>query len=409
MKILFYNHTGQVSGAERMLLMILSELGRDRFDSHVVCPEQGPLQEMLKELGVPLESVAGLDARFTWRVDILARYCKSFFGVIRQLRRLVVDINPDLLHANSIRSGLVATAATVGLGTRVVWHLHDLLPRHPLSTAIRIFALLSKRTQMIAVSEAVSRNFRGRFSRMLKARVTVILNSIDLDKFQSDATARRRIGRELRFRATDMAIGIVGQITSRKGQLELLRAFAGALTKAPDSVLLIVGAPMFNRDHEYLELLKRTTAELGIGKKVRILGARSDVGAIMRTLDLLVVNSSAEPFGLVIPEAMACGTPVLATAVDGIPEIITHGENGWLIPAHDKAALTEAILQLQRRPELRERLAERAEQHVAARFSIGRYMTDLLNFYRSEINAYLTTVPEKSNAMESTARQIEAA
>ena len=408
MKILFYNHTGQVSGAERMLLMILSQLGRDRFDSLVVCPEHGPLQEMAKELGVPLESVAVLEARFTWRVDILARYCKSFFGVIRQLRRRVVDFKPDLLHANSIRSGLVATAATVGLGTRVVWHLHDLLPRHPLSTAIRIFASLSRRTRMIAVSEAVGRNFRGRFSRMLKGRVTVILNSIELDKFQSDATARRRIRKELRFRATDLAIGIVGQVTPRKGQLELLRAFAGALTKAPNSVLLIVGAPIFNRDHEYLELLKRTTAELCIGNKVRILGARSDVGAIMRTLDLLVVSSSAEPFGLVIPEAMACGTPVLATAVDGIPEIITHGENGWLIPAHDEAALIDAILRLQR-PELRERLAERAEQHVAARFSIGRYMTDLLNFYRSEINAHLTTVPEKSNAMESTARQIEAA
>jgi glycosyltransferase involved in cell wall biosynthesis len=392
-----------------MLLMILSELGRDRFDSLVVCPEQGPLQEMAKELGVPLRSIAGLDARFTWRVDSLVRYCKSFLGVIRQLRRSVVDIKPDLLHANSIRSGLVATAATVGLGTQVVWHLHDLLPRHPLSTAIRTFASLSKRTRMIAVSEAVGRNFRGRFSALLKDRVIIILNSIDLDKFQTDATARRRIRKELRFRATDVAIGIVGQVTPRKGQLELLRAFAGTITKAPNSVLMIVGSPMFNRDHEYLELLKRTTAELGIGKKVRILGARSDVGAIMRTLDLLVVNSSAEPFGLVIPEAMACGTPVLATAVDGIPEIITHGENGWLIPAHDEAALAEAILLLQRRPELRERLSERGEQHVASHFSIGRYMTELLTFYRSEINAHLTPLPEKSNAMESTARQIEAA
>src|SRR6185437_16315911 len=100
---------------------------------------------------------------------------------------------------------------------------------------------------------------------------------------------------------TDMAIGIVGQLTPRKGQLELLRAFAEALTKAPNSVLLIVGEPLFNRDHEYLELIKRTTAELGIGNKVRILGARSDVGAIMRTLDLLVVNSSG------VPQAIASG------------------------------------------------------------------------------------------------------
>src|SRR6185295_4589378 len=306
MKILFYNHTGQVSGAERVLLMILARLDRDRFNSLVICPEQGPLQEMTKDLGVPLESIAGLDARFTWRVDILARYVKSFFGVIRQLRRRVLEIKPDLLHANSIRSGLVATAATIGTGTRVVWHLHDLLPRHPLSTAIRVFAALSKRTRMIAVSEAVARNFRGRLSSLLQHRVVVVLNAIDLDKFQTDETARRRMRKELRFRNSDMAIGIVGQITPRKRQLELLSAFAALLPKAPNSVLVIVGAPMFNRDHEYLELLKRKTQELGIGNKVRMLGARDDVGAIMQTLDLLVVNSSAEPFGLVILEAMAC-------------------------------------------------------------------------------------------------------
>lgn len=409
MKILFYNHTGQVSGAERMLLLILSRLDRERCSLLVVCPEQGPLQEMVKDLNVPVESVAGLEARFTRRLDALARYCKSFFAVIRQLRRRVVAAEPDLLHANSIRSGLVATAATIGLGTRVVWHLHDLLPRHPLSTGIRTFAFLSKRTRMIAVSEAVGRNFRGRFGTVLQDRVSVILNTIDFDKFQGDETAKRSIRKELRFRETDVAIGIVGQLTPRKGQLELLRAFSESLREVPNSVLLIVGAPMFNRDHEYLDLLKRTTAELGIANKVRTLGARSDIGMIMQALDLLVVNSSAEPFGLVLLEAMACGTPVLATAVDGIPEIITHDENGWLVASGDEQALSAAIVHLHRRLLLRERLAERARHDVAARFSVERYMTELQTFYRSVIDGYSKAAPEKAAAMEPANRQIEAA
>src|SRR5258705_4203896 len=132
---------------------------------------------------------------------------------------------------------------------------------------------------MIAVSEAVARNFRGRLSPWLKNRLSVILNAIDLDKFQIDETAKRAIRRELRFRETDLAIGIVGQLTPRKGQLELLRAFGQALEEVPNSVLLIIGAPMFNRDHEYLELLKRTTAELGIGKNVRMPGARNDISS----------------------------------------------------------------------------------------------------------------------------------
>ncbi len=403
MKILFYNHTGQVSGAERMLLLILSLIDRDGFEPLVVCPEQGPLQKMAGALAVKVESVSGLEARFTWRVDHVLRYCRSFVGVILHLRRSVVKNRPDLLHANSIRAGLVATAATIGLGTKVVWHLHDMLPAHPLSTAIRAFAAVSSRTEMIAVSAAVARNFRGRWSGFMKDRVSVILNAIDLSKFQPDRTAKLRTRRQLRFRENDLVVGMVGQLTPRKGQLELLHAFGEALEEKPQTVLLVAGAPLFNRDHEYLELLKRTTSELGIGQKVRMLGARSDIDVVMQSLDLLVVNSKAEPFGLVILEAMACGTPVLAAAVDGIPEIIKHGENGWLVPPGDQDALAQAIASLARQPGLREQLAERGKQDVAAHFSADRYLADLQTFYHSQTTAKLaaTTVEPKSRQAES--------
>jgi glycosyltransferase involved in cell wall biosynthesis len=163
----------------------------------------------------------------------------------------------------------------------------------------------------------------------------------------------------------------------------LLRAFGEALAEVPHAVLLVAGAPLFNRDDEYLELLKRTTSDLSIGDKVRMLGARDDIGALMQALDVLIVNSSVEPFGLVILEAMACGTPVLAAAVDGIPEIIEHDENGWLFPPRDEAALAQAIVNLCRQPKLRARLAEQGQQHVAAHFSADRYITELQAFYLS--------------------------
>jgi hypothetical protein len=159
MKILFYNHTGQVSGAERVLLMILARLDRRRFDPLVICPEPGPLIEMAAALSVPVQAVPDLDARFTWRIGLLLRYLRSFALVIRNLRQRVKQVRPDLIHANSIRAGLVATAATLGLGTTVIWHLHDLLPVHPISAGVRLVAFLCGRTRMIAVSSAVAENF----------------------------------------------------------------------------------------------------------------------------------------------------------------------------------------------------------------------------------------------------------
>jgi len=397
MKILFYNHTGKVSGAEHLLLMILSQLDRDRFDPVVVCPREGTLQTMAEGLAVPVETVAGLEARFTWRVDRLTRYCKSFYQTVSQVRRKVVSLEPVLIHANSIRSGLVATAATLGLGTRVIWHLHDLLPRHPLSTAIRGFACFSLRSRMIAVSQAVAGNFRGAFFPLRK-RASVILNAIDLNKFQPAPDVRAAKRRELELDNTEFVVGIIGQITPRKGPLQLLRAFARVLVDLPQAVLVIVGAPLFNRDHEYLDLLKRTALELGLGRSVRILGSRSDVAAVMQSFDLLVINSSVEPFGLVALEAMACNTPVLAAATGGLCEIVEHGKDGWLFPPGDEESLAAAIINLSRQPLLRTNLIEEGRKKVALNFGAERYMKELQDFYLQVGNAAIAATPNR-NAM----------
>src|SRR5437667_1123017 len=150
MKILFYNHTGQISGAERVLLMILRGLDSRRFDAVVACPPEGQLGRMVSDLQVRTISIDSLRARFTWRPDRLIRYLGSFFQVIRSARLNVIHEAPDIVHANSIRGGLVMSAATFGLNVPIVWHVHDLLPRHLLSVAIRFFLCLSRRNQVIA-------------------------------------------------------------------------------------------------------------------------------------------------------------------------------------------------------------------------------------------------------------------
>ncbi len=380
MRILFYNHTGQVGGAERLLLTILTRLDRVNFDPILVCPERGQLRELATDTGVPAETVRLLDARFTWRVDLLLRYLKSFIEVILELRKKIVSADPDLIHANSVRAGLVATVATLGLGKPVVWHIHDLLPRHPFNPLIRAVALLAPRTRMIAVARASADRFMGSFHG-LKRRTTVIRNGIDTGIFHPNQFARRKIRRELNLNGTGPVIGIVGRVTPSKGQLELVQAFPRVLTESPSATLLIAGAPAFNQEHKYLETLNQAVAELGISNHVRMLGARKDVEAIMQALDLLVINSSVEACCLVALEAMACGTPVLATNTGGTPEIIEHGTSGWLIPFKDEDALCTAVVNLISQPGLRARLAESGKERVASHFSVGRYMTDLQSFY----------------------------
>lgn len=384
MKILFYNHTGKVSGAERVLLMIAARLDRSRFESVVLCPADGPLMGMLEPLGVRAVAIDPLSARFTARPIRLLKYLGSFFRLMRAARAAVVAESPDIVHANSIRAGLVMTAATMGMRTRVVWHAHDLLPRHPLSTAIRAVALASPRTEIVAVSAAVVEAFRGKLLSRFPARVrvTVIHNAVDLQLFQPHSSKRSETQGQLGFSEQELIVGTIGQLTPRKGQLELIEAFAQIAREFPTAKLVVIGEALFNRDFEYADSLKKTAQQLGVAPRVLFLGQREDVPDVTRALDVAVINSRAEPFGLTVVEAMAAGVPVLATAVDGIREIVEHERTGWLVKCDDRHSLATGLRNLLADNKLRAELSNRALSSVRARFAADRFMTDFHKLYR---------------------------
>jgi glycosyltransferase involved in cell wall biosynthesis len=383
MKILFYSHTGTVSGAENILLLALKRLDRSRFAPSAVCPAEGNLAGKISELGVPCQTIAPLEMRYTWRIDLLFKYLLSFCRTFKELRAAINKAEPDLIHANSIRAGLVATMASIFTGKPVFWHLQDELPRHPLSSAIRLFAAASSRVRLIAASQATADSFRGRVLRLFKNRLPlrVIHNVIELENFAVDSRNRKKIREEFGFNDSDFVLGIVGQITPRKGQLELIRTFAEAKKQMPFSTLLIVGAPMFNQDDLYFEELQKTVRGLGLENSVKFTGKRGDVAELMQALDVLIVNSKSEAFVIVAIEAMACGTPVIATEVGGIREMIEHKVNGWLVPFGDERLLSEALITLNRQPEMRAAFSEAGKKLVAERFHAEKFIEDLEDFF----------------------------
>jgi L-malate glycosyltransferase len=382
-KVLFYNHTGQISGGERVLMMILNGLDATRFDPVVACPADGPLTRGASDLGVRTLAIAPLAARFTWRPDHLVRYFGSFVRTLRAARELVRQEQPDLIHANSIRAGLVMSAATSGMRVPIVWHAHDLLPRHPLSSAIRVFVSLSRRNRIVAVSQAVADRFRGAAQRLATKRTPIITihNAVDAEEFKPDHKARVVFRRLLGFAESDVLIGTVGQLTPRKGQLELIRAFASVAQETPHARLIVVGKALFNRDLEYAEALRDTAKTLGLSERIHFLGQREDVSVLMRAFDLAVVNSRAEPFGLTVVEAMASQTPLLATAVDGICEIVEHGKSGWLVMKDDHDDLVEGLRTMIVDDDLRNRLSAAALSEVRSRFSVEKFLSKIQSLY----------------------------
>jgi glycosyltransferase involved in cell wall biosynthesis len=230
--------------------------------------------------------------------------------------------------------------------------------------------------------------------------IEVIHNAVDLDRFHPDTEARERMRCALGLKNTQPVAGIVGQLTPRKGQLELIEGFAHVVREVPDAILLIVGEALFNRDEEYAEQLKRTVASLAIADRVRFLGPRNDVPKLMQGLDLLIINSHEEPFALTVLEGLASGTAVLATSVGGTPEMIRHGENGWLVKRRDHDDLVKGMLTLFRDEPLRRKMGSNGRRDAIARFSVDRFMKEVLILYRAVLDGHQTPAPRSAHGVE---------
>ncbi len=187
-------------------------------------------------------------------------------------------------------------------------------------------------------------------------------------------------------------VGIVGRIAPWKGQHIFLEAAAVVLGAAHrqtdcDARFVIVGAPLFGEE-AYDKELRRRAESLGIGSRVEFLGFQRDVPAVLQNLDILVHASvTPEPFGQVVIEGMAEGLPVIGTDGGGVREIITHGQNGLLVPMGDATALARELLGLLRDPARARRLGSAGYAHVWQNFTAAQSARKIERVYDEALAA----------------------
>jgi len=374
-RILHYNHTSSVSGAENILLAIVENLDRGRFQAVVTAPEGCCLGDAMNQRNTRFVPMRDLSARFTWRPDLLAKYAASSLLAILALRKIVRAEKPHIIHANSIRAGLIATFATRGMEVPVLWHIHDMLPRHPLSPLIRAIAAFASEVSIVSVSKATARSFEGKYLRpLLRRRSFTLYNGIDTQRYARERGRRSEIRKVLGLSNATFCIGHIGQFSERKNQLGMVRAFAELLPQMPNAVLLLVGAPLFAHETRYARELQREVRKLGIDDRVQFLGQRSDVPSLLQALDLLVVNSREEPLALTVVEGFSAHVPVLGSRTGGIPEMIEHDVTGWLISATDHHALARDIVSIAGNAVASERVCAAAFALAKSKFALESFM-----------------------------------
>jgi glycosyltransferase involved in cell wall biosynthesis len=199
--------------------------------------------------------------------------------------------------------------------------------------------LTPKMDHVIAVSSSIVRKLED--EGRVGAPVTLIYNGIDLERYDQQlpcCTLREEYG----LPPEGPMVGVVARLEAEKGHPTLLDAWPHVLAEFPTATLLIIG------EGSRREALEAQAAGLGIASSVIFTGRRDDVPAVTKALDVAVLPSYREAQGLTILEAMALSRPVVASNVGGIPEMISDGVTGLLVPPHEPVPLADAVVRLLR-------------------------------------------------------------
>ncbi len=356
-------------GAERIMLWLEKYLTERGYDVKLAClRELAPFAGRLEGMGGPEVHVLGMRHLF----DVIALF---------RLFNFFKSFKPDILHIHSFRSAVVGRPIGRLAGVPVIIYsvhnrwggsTHYALDRWttrfsdatiPFSLAVKKFLIDEEKLDPDKVKDPV---YIG----------------IDIDKFKvDDKSTLGKTREEFGLNDGNKVIGFVGALSEQKGLTYLVDAVDSLRHEFPNLRCLLIG------EGEQERHLKAKINKLGLQDYVLFLGQRYDIPVLLNLMDIFILPSLWEGLPQVVLEAMAARCPVIATTVDGTPEIITHGVNGWLIPPKDSKALSDSLKMLLNDSELRANLENRGYETVCERFSVKRMVSDFDNLYKQYLHA----------------------
>ena len=354
-----------LSGKTRNLVSVVSRLDRRRF-APVVCRlngESSPLVGQLDAARVPLHTIACKDGVNPAAALQLARLARSLKADI------VHCYNPRPMLYGGFAARAVGIRAAVGFLSAFACQVPDrsygFLPQ-PLATASRRNVYRNRLAAaamrfIVAVSPALGRRF-CEYNEVPLEKLRVIPYGADVRAVDLVTAARAlELRKQLGFGSADVVIGSVGRLVEQKDYPTQLHAFALAVARVPSLRMAIAG------DGPLRPQLERLARELAIADRVRFVGNWDDVPALLKTVDFFALASKFEPFGVALLEAKAAGLPIVATAVNEIPDIITEGESGLLTPPGNVANMADLFVKLAQDRDCRARFGARARHEAHQR------------------------------------------
>ncbi len=353
--VLYFSNTLARGGAEEHILTLLRGLDRSRFRAHLVCTPE--VADRVRR-DVPAD-VDLIQLRLRKPGDVGAA-----LSLVYILRRRRIDV----LHSHLFYSSLFASP--IGKLCRVPLVVETPHVREQWRQGLKSHYVVDRLAgrfvdQYIAVSEA-NRRYLIEEKGLPPQKVVVIHNGSDLRRFSPQHRGPAGQRQSLGFKNDDPILVVIGRLEPQKGHRVLLEALPAIRQQFPDVRVVCVGEGALRGD------LERQADESGLGDSVRFVGQQSNVQDWLALADVTVLPSFYEGLPLAAIESLAIGRPMVASAVDGTPEIVVDGQTGLTVPPGDPVQLARAISRLLGDPALREKLVAAGRDWVLERFGEER-------------------------------------
>ena len=370
-----------VGGLENVIVQLINRLPADRFE-HVVLS--------LTTIGDFKNRIAQQGVRFI-ELHKPPGHAVALYPKIYQLLRV---IKPDVVHSCNLAAlEIVPLCWLARVPLRIHaehgWDAHDpqgINPRYQrLRRAYKPFV-----SHYVAVSKDLD-DYLERAIGVPQFRRSLITNGVDTQAFLPAQGAPSAVPGCPFVLGENWLLGTVGRLQSVKNQPLLVRAFVRLLQDHPEAAirmrLVVVGEGPLRAEIETL------LADANVSHLAWLAGARDDVADVLRMLNCFVLPSQAEGTSCTLQEAMACGLPVVATAVGGTPDLLKHGESGFLVDSDDEAAMANAIWALYTDKAKTLRLAQNARDWALQNFGLDA----MVHSYESLFSGRLLADPLSGN------------
>lgn len=361
LNILIVTESSVPGGAETVVLDLATNIDRDRFKVWVVLFRPGWLLDRLKEAKVEvrlMESTQSFDIRF---IMGLKRFCKE---------NRIDLINSHLPGAN-MYCAMIGQLARIPVLTTA--HNELTMPGYnERFDAIKKFLTRNLATRHVLVAEYMKDQYITEGKYTIDS-IEMIRNGIHF-RPQPDDNTLSSLRRELNLNESDILIGNVANFDPPKGHTHLIEVAALVCRNNSKVKFLLIGD---EREGEIVDPLKERVATLGLTDRILFLGFRADVPDLLHLLDVFVLPSLSEGLPLSIIEAKAAAKPIVATDVGGVSEVVSDGQNGYLVPPGNDSIMAERLIKLAEDANLRQAMGASGYDEARAIFSmetmIGKY------------------------------------